>query len=201
MRHTILVAVLAAAVRVQAQERLSREEALRFAFAACADLRQMQDTPIPTDPDVKRPVVVREGEYGGMVLPEAKLDAKAVAATEKGITPIGQMWLHRLSPLVDWRAVPREKLNLVGVSTWEGYTSASLLALGVRKDDRGGLELVVYGKGKDPILATRLEAVESRQENPIELSAARTSEGATVTLKILGKYEARFDVTDPDLHG
>jgi hypothetical protein len=202
MRHSIIVAVmLAVAIKAQAQEKLSREEALRFAFAVCADLHQLQDTPIPTDPDVKRPVAIREGEYGGMVLPETKLAADAIAKADKTPVPIGQIWLHKVAPLVDWRVVQREEMKLVGISTWEGPTTASLHALGVRKDDKGGLELLVYGKGKEPILRAPLKAIASSQENPIELSAERTYEGATVTLKILGKYEASFTVTDPDLHG
>jgi hypothetical protein len=202
MRRTIIVAaLLAIGAPVGAQEKLSREEALRFAFAVCADLRELQDTPIPTDPDVKRPVAVREGEYGCMVLPETKLAAEAIAKADKAPVPIGQIWLHKVAPIVDWRVVGREDLKLVAVSTGEGPTTASLHALAVRKDDKGGLELLVYGKGKEPILRAPLRTIESRQENPIEIAAERTYDGATVTLKILGKYEASFTVSDPDLHG
>ena len=80
MKTTSIAAVLlTAAFAVQAQERLPREEALKYAFFVSVNLKEMLKTPIPTDPDVKRPVVLREGDYGGMVLPETKLTAETLA--------------------------------------------------------------------------------------------------------------------------
>ena len=80
MKTTTIAAVLLTGVlAVQAQERLPREEALKYAFIVSANLKEMLNTPIPTDPDVKRPVALRDGDYGGMVLPEAKLTAEKLA--------------------------------------------------------------------------------------------------------------------------
>ena len=36
------------------------------------------------------------------------------------------------------------------------------------------------------------------QENPIEISAERKDEGGLVTLRLVGKYEASFMVTEPE---
>ena len=62
-----------------AQDKLPREQALKYALVASGNLKEMLNTPIPTDPDVKRVVVVRDGDYGGMLLPEAKLSAAGCA--------------------------------------------------------------------------------------------------------------------------
>ena len=60
MKPIFTAAVLFAAVTgIQAQERVSREECLKYAFVATANLKEMLKTPIPTDPDVKRAVAVR----------------------------------------------------------------------------------------------------------------------------------------------
>ena len=73
-----MAAFIAGLTTIQAQEQLSRQDALKYAFIVSADLPAMLKTPIPTDPDVKRPVAMRDGEYGGMVLPESKLGPEAL---------------------------------------------------------------------------------------------------------------------------
>ncbi len=58
--------------------------------------------------------------------------------------------------------------------------------------------MLVYGSGKDAVHAVPLKSVSGRQENPLEISAERQENTGIVKLKILGKYEATFKVTDPD---
>lgn len=194
----LLACALATPVRSMAQQRLSRSEALQFAFAVCLDLKQMQGTPIPTDPDVKRVVAIRDEDYGGMLLPETKLSLPAIEQAGATVAPLGQLWLHKLVPLIDYQLPEPAKLRMVTVQTPEGTLTAPLCALGVRKATAGGLELLVYGQGREPLLATPLRPISVQQENPIEIYAERSSDGGRVTLQILGKYEATFQVTDPE---
>ena len=93
MKHTLLtLTVLGTLASASAQEKLPREEALKYAFIVAGDLKQLQATPIPTDVDVKQPVVIHDGDFGGMVLPEAKLNADAIAKAGEKIVPLGQVW-------------------------------------------------------------------------------------------------------------
>src|SRR6187399_1618381 len=87
--------------QLSAQEQLPREQALKYAYAVSVNLEQLQGTPIATDVDLKRPIVLKDGEYGGMFLPEAKLTAEGVAKISDKVAPIGQLWLHKLTPMVD----------------------------------------------------------------------------------------------------
>jgi hypothetical protein len=82
-----------------AQERLAREKALKYALLVSVDLKQLQGTPIPTDMDLKQPVVVYEGDHGGMLLPEAKLTSEAFAKAGDKIVPIGQLSKSTVSTL------------------------------------------------------------------------------------------------------
>jgi hypothetical protein len=199
MKQIILMtAWIAALASAQAQEQLSRPEALKYAFIVSADLPAMLKTPIPTDPDVKRPVAVRDGDYGGMVLPETKLSAEVFAKAGKEAAPVGQLWLLRLVPLTEGQPVPASKLRMVEASSEEGKATVPCCALGVCKGGDGVLELLVFGKDKEPVLRTPLLTISSQQENPVEISAERKENGGLVTLRFLGKYEARFMVTDPD---
>lgn len=58
----------------------------------------------------------------------------------------------------------------------------------------GRLELLVYGKDKEPIQRVALQTTAGQQENTIDLETEAQGGGATLVLKILGKYEARLKV-------
>ncbi|MGO8930942.1 MAG: hypothetical protein ACLQU3_29140 [Limisphaerales bacterium] len=199
MKRTILMAALIAGLTTtQAQELLSRQEALKYAFVVSADLPAMLKTPIPTDPDVKRPVAARDGNYGAMVLPETKLTADVFSKAGKEAAPVGQLWLLKLVPLADGQPAPASKLKMVEASSDEGQATVPCCALGVRKVGDSGLELLVFGKDKEPVLRAPIQTISRQQENPIEMTAERKDDGGLLTLRFLGKYEASFMVTDPD---
>lgn len=201
MKILFVGAALAATLTLSmAQEHLSREEALKYAFWVSADLKPMLSTPIPTDPDVKRPVAVREGDYGGMVLPEAKLALSQLSGIQDRVVSVGQLWLRGLVPLRGAELPPTDQLHWVNVSTDEGSATVPCCALGMMKNNSGSLELLVYGKNKEPLLKVPVKTIQGAQENPVEMQAERRDDGGWITLRILGKYEASFMVTDPDLY-
>ena len=192
----ITLTVLTTLQLVSAQERLPREEALKVAFLVSADLKQLQNTPIPTDVDVKQPVAMRDGDYGGMVLPEAKLTREALAKAGEQVVPIGQLWLLKLTPVRDGAGIPGDKLRLVTLKHEGDEVTVSQCALGVRRNGPDALELLVFGKDKEPLLKAPLKKIEAQQEPPIDLSAERTGDEGRITLRILGKYEAGLMVTE-----
>ncbi len=199
MKKTLMLSVvLVALVSTQAQEKLPREETLKYAFITCVNLKQMVGTPIPTDPDVKRPVALKDGEYGGMVLPESKLTADVLTKAGKDVVPVGQLWMVKLAPMNDGQVVPAEKLRMVHLSSGDREGDVPCCALGVRKNGEGTLELLIYGKGQEPVVHVPLKAVSNSQEIPIDMSAERNDDGGRITLSFFGKYQASFMVTDPD---
>jgi hypothetical protein len=188
----LLAPLFAVLAPLQAQQAVPRDELLRVAaYIVSLDLKQMLNTPIPTDPDVKRPVALREGERGVMALPESKL-ADGLARQGREVVPVGQLWLRKLVPQCGSQAVRPEQLQLVSLTVGDRTESAVLCALGVSKDAGGKLQLLVYGKGKDPLLELPLKSISAAQENPIELSAAVQGNSAVLTLRLLGKHEASF---------
>ncbi len=192
---TLLLTGLFAA---QAQERLSREEALKYAFYVSLDLKEMLKTPIPTDPDIKRPVAVRDADHGGMILPESRLSPETFANADKGVKPVGQLWLVKLAPVNEGAAVSKAKLRTVHVRGGDQEVDAVCCALGVRKDGNSGLELLIYGKDKEPVTRAPVKSMSVPQDDPIEVSCERQDNKAVVTLRFLGKYEATFAVTEPE---
>lgn len=190
-----LVATLHAAL---AQEYLSREETLKYAFFASLDLRQLTGTPLPTDVDVKRAVAMRDGDYGAMVLPEAKLAPEAIDKAGQAPVAVGQLWLHRLTPMRDGWAIPADELRLAAVTHDEGTTSVPQCTLAVRRTSSGQLELAVLGRTKQALLAVPLKPIEAKPNaEPIEMAASREADDSgRITLRILGRYEARVPVTE-----
>src|ERR1035441_4932136 len=196
MKNTLLALTLLSTLALaSAQEKLSREETLRYAFVVAGDLKQLQATPIPTDVDIKQPVAVRDGDFGGMVLPEAKLNAEAIAKAGEKVVPVGQVWLLKLTPMQDGDAVGASKLRMVTL-TYEGdQVKVAQCALGVQRNGAGSLELLVFGKDKEPVVKVPLKTMDAKQDVPIDLSAERESDSGKVTLNILGKYTATVAVT------
>ena len=195
--RAILAAVLflASVSLAQGQETLPRDEALKAAFRLCRDLPKMLETPIPTDPDVKRPVGVRGDNRGGLLLPESKLCLETVAKAGPEAAAIGQLWLLKVVPVVGGQSAQADQLQMVTVSGDQETAAVALCALGVRQGADGRPELLVYGKGKEPLLHVALTPISDKQENPIELTAEQQGDGALLTLKILGKYSASFAVS------
>jgi hypothetical protein len=199
MKRTIIAAVLFTSVlAAQSQERLSREEALKYAFFTSVDLKEMLQTPIPTDPDVKRPVAMKDADHGGMILPEAKLSAGIFANAGKEATSVGQLWLVKLAPMNEGQVVAKTKLRTVHVRGGDQEADAVCCALGVSKDADRGLELVIYGKGKEPVARAPMKSISGQQDDPIDMSCDRQDDRGVVTLKFLGKYAATFAVTEPE---
>jgi hypothetical protein len=200
MKQTLVIlTLLTTLLLVSAQEKLSREEALKYASAVSADAKQLSGTPIKTDVDPQLPVAIQDGEFGGMVLPQKGLKVSDLAAAKEAIVPIGQMWLLKLTPMRNGEAIPSEKLRLATIQADGEEATVPQCALGVRRKNANALELVVFGKDKEPILTAPIKAISAQQDSPIDLSAERDSDSGQVTLKILGKYEASFAVTELQL--
>lgn len=200
MKKTIIALTLITTLQLgHAQDRLSHSEALDYAAIVGTDLKQLRETPIPSSVDLTQPVVLRDGEFGGMVLPEATLSLENLAKAGDGITPIGQLWLLRLVPMSNGEAIPGDKLRLATIKHDNETYRVPQCALGVRRTDSGGMELLVFGKDKEPLFKVALKQVEVKQGVPLDMDADRESDSGELTLKILGKYEAKFKVTESQL--
>ncbi len=199
MKKTILLAALLTLANwASAQESLSREEALKYALATHMNLAALKSAPVKVDADLKYAVGAKEGEYGVLLIPECKLTANRMAKAGDKVVPVAQLWTHRLAPKNGDTVVAKDSLNLVSVTGPDGEVSVPLFILGVRSK-ADGLELLIYGKDKEPLVTVPMKSIDTKQEAPIELTASKEGdEAGRITLKFRGKYEASFLVTDPD---
>jgi hypothetical protein len=184
----------------RAQDRLPETEALRYAAMVDSVQAGLRNTPGAVNVDLKRPVAHRDGDYGLMILPAATLSAETFAHIGAESVPIGQLWLLKLAPLLDGQVIANDQLRMVEVSGSEGTATVPCCHLGVRQASAGGLDLLVFGKGQEPILTTPLKPIAARQSTPIDVEVERQSDSGRVTLKLAGRYAAVIAVTDPELY-
>ncbi len=179
-----------------AQEMLSREEAMRYAFVAALHEPSTTQAPIRVDSDLKRPVAGHDGDYGVLILPETKLSAATLQGIQGDVVPVGQLWLRKLTPMADGSAIDESQLQMVRISHEGNTTRVPLCLLGVRKGKEGALELVVYSKGKEPLVKVPMTKVSRTQSLPIEFTSERESDSGRVTLRLVGQYEATLFLTE-----
>lgn len=177
----------------QAQEVVPQDEAMKASLALWYASGDLSDLALKVDPDIKYPYGVAKKDVGMIVIPETKV-AEVLAKAGEKVLPIGQLWLKGLVPEVDGKTVPESELKFVEVAVKEDNTSVVLCTLGVKKTESKGLELVVYGKGKEPLLTAPFKTIKTKQANPIELEVVPGSGNAQVIVKVAGQQEASFAV-------
>lgn len=199
MKNTLLLLTLATALtQACAQEVLSREETKRYAELTHRDPKLLEKAPLKITADLDKAIAAREGEHAGMIVPDCGLTAEALGKIDKDVLPVGEIWLYRLGPMNDGRLIAEEKLNIITVKNDSDSAKVPLCVTGIRKKD-DKLELLVYGKSKEPLLTLPLKAIDAKQQMPLEMEAEQGGNSGTVTLKILGKYKTSFEVTELEL--
>ncbi|MBL8795698.1 MAG: hypothetical protein JNM56_17465, partial [Planctomycetia bacterium] len=107
-----LVAAGCLAFLASAQDRIPENEATEIARVLNEHAAKLTNLPLKTTVDTAKPYGQRQGKYGAMVIPDAKLKLDA----DKEVLPLGQFWLRNLSPVVNGKSVDDEKLRIVKVS-------------------------------------------------------------------------------------
>lgn len=178
-----------------AQERIPAEDAQKIARILIENAGKLADAQLKTDPDPDKAFGLRKGEHGAMVLPDKKLSADAFSKAGKDPTPAGQFWFRNVTLVVDGKPAASNQLRVVTVTADGKDHSLALFFLGVRKKGND-LELVLFAKEKEPILAVPLTKADVRQELPIEFEAAKGDAEKTgvLTLNLLGKYQAKITI-------
>ena len=99
----------------------------------------------------------------------------------------------------DGSALASDKLRVATVRHKDQDVSLAQCALGVRRNHLDALELLVFGKDKEPLVTLPLKRMDAPQELPLDFTAERTGDAGCLTIKILGKYDAKLMVTELEL--
>jgi len=202
MIKALLTVVLAAVLLVpcSAQEVVPLDEARRGARKVTDVLGSPNDAPFALTVDVTKPQAIKAGKAGLLVIPDKQLTAESLAAIGSEITPIGQLWTVNVSLGKEGQAVANDKLRFLTVNDGNRDVDLQLYYLGASKNADGKLDLVVFAKGKEPLLKQPLAKSDSTSSQllPIEISGRKEDDNTgTLSLRLMGGYSADLVVKRP----
>jgi hypothetical protein len=148
--------VLVLAGAASAQERIPHEDALKYAGLFVEKSAKASDLQIKVEPDAKKPYGLHQENMGTMAIPTKTLSAETLRNVGKEVTPLAQLWARNLTLVHKDLPVANDRLRLMTISIDDQEHTLPLFLLGARKKEDGSLELLVYAKGKAPILSVPL---------------------------------------------
>ncbi len=195
LRLITLLAIALLARQAAAQEIVPQEDLAKVVPRALARLADFDNLPLKTDAEGAKAFGMKIRNYAAVVIPDKGLTKEALAKASSQVLPIGQLWLSKLSPAVKDATTPNSRLRLVTLTIKEEDHRLPLLLLGVRKQADNRLELVVYAKDKEPLLALPLTKAGTKQEFPLEIAMRQgTTTLGLIDINILGEYQATLPV-------
>lgn len=194
--YSLIVGVLLlAAGSVYGQERVdaARTNQISILLSITAQ-NTVKDPNVKTEVDFLKGYAMNKGDQVVLVIPDKNLTKEAVEKTGgKGVLPVGQLWLRDVVPQIGEKGASNDQLRFVKVELGKESLEAQLSYLALGRDDKAEPMLLVFGKGKEPLLKQKLEVNESKQELPIELELVAPEEKPLeLTLKLFGKYRAKI---------
>jgi len=191
-----LLAAFALAHSARAQEMIDPEEAQKIAQKLAAVSTASSDQPFNVDPDAGKPVGIKGGDAGLIIMLDKKLSADSLANAGKTATPVAQLWMHKISLANSGSAVGKDKLRTFTVGDGDKARDVQLFLVGVVKNEQGATEIVIYGKGAEPIVRAPLaKHFAAKKEVAVDVSARKTGDdAAALGLDFFGEYAAELAV-------
>ncbi len=193
---TFLLGLAALALPLHAQENIGLEEAQNIAQKLIETLGKPADAPLVLDVDGDKPQGLKANETGLIVIPQKNLTAETFGAATSAVVPVGELWMRKIVLSADGKATPNDVQRVLSITSGDKNVEVIVYLLGVAKNDKGALELVLFARGKESIVRVPIEKRElAKQEFPITVSAEKTGEqAATISMQFLSQYEAKVQV-------
>ena len=187
---SLALAALALTSFAPADDAIPLDKAQEGARKLASILGQPGDLPLVTNPDNEKPQAIKAGEVALMVIPDQSLSADALGSASSAVIPIGQLWTHQI---ILSTSTPSQQRTFTFPQKDRDLT-VNLYLLGAAKNASGALELVVFGRDKEPLAHLPLTAGDGASQSfPIEISGQKESDDTgRLTLSILGKHKAEM---------
>jgi len=179
-----------------AQEAIDLEEAQKIALKLVSAATASADQPFNVEADPDKPVGFKGADAGLIIVPDKRLTAEAMANAGKTLTPVAQLWTYKITLSSGGQSVDSGKTRTITVGDGDKSRDVQLFLVGVTKNEQGALELVVFGKGNEPVLRAPVTQLHAAKQNlPIEATGRKTTDTtATLTVDLFGQYTADIAV-------
>jgi hypothetical protein len=187
---------LSMALGAMAQEAVPLEEAQKIAQKLAATPTASGDQPFTVEVNAEQPVALRGGDAGLIILPDKHLTADSFANAGKAVTPVAQLWTYRVTLANGGKSLENSQVRVVTIGEGDQRKDTQFFLIGVVKNEQGVAELVIFGKGREPVLHVPLtKSSAGSQDFPIALSGRQTGDdSATLTLNLPGQFTADLGV-------
>jgi len=172
-------------------EVVPEEIAQQVVEASVEELKKVTDAPFKVEVDASKSTVVGGLEVGGIAfLAHKNVTEDALKKSDKEVAPLGVLGLYRLSLLADKKTVPADKLR-AGIIVIEGTTlEVSFCFVGVKTEQDGKRQLLIYGKDKEPLVKLPLSDFETKVDRPVAIECKVGNGDGTLHLNVLRKFQA-----------
>src|SRR5262249_45331837 len=129
------------------------------------------------------------------VIPDAKLTAEALKKHDKGVLPVGVMFITEAVTIVSGdKAVPADGHLSMEITVDNKTVKVHPITLAAaRVADR--LVLLAYAKDKKPAIVAELNEEEEKSDHGLDVSVRKAGDRrATVVVNVLSKYRACLQV-------
>jgi hypothetical protein len=177
----------------QAQEKAPPEEARKIAGQLAEHQFTIENPQVEIKADSEKAALLKADGIGVLIILDKNLSAKSFENIDKEMVPVAQMWSLKVVPAADGKATPDAKLRIISLDTDDKHYKLPLCLLGARKK-ADKLELVVFGKDKEPLLTLPLTKSGSGS-GEVDISGEKKSEDSgELTFTFPGKYQAKLGV-------
>jgi len=188
----ILLSTLTTIVHA-AVERVPIEDAQKGTLLLNNALGELKDAPFKLEVNAFRPCAVKgDGKAAALVVPAYSLNERIKDARRKTAIPAGQLWLHKMVPVVNGQAASPDSLRRIKIKTDEGESEVNMFHLAFERFGDGG-KLLVIGKGKEPLVEVLLKPMKVPQEVPLELEVKPDAAGKPeLVFYVADQFEGRL---------
>jgi hypothetical protein len=199
MKKAIAAAVILGCGVVLAQvEDVPRDRAQKFGGILVQTSAEFENLAIKIEADAQKTHAIKSKAMAALIIPDRKFSEDRMKSVDKEIVPVGQLWLLKMAPAKDGKITAEEKLRMVSVKADKEEHQLSLYLLGLRKTE-DGRELLVYAKGKEPLLTLAVTKAAETQDLPLRVSGEKAGDNTgRITINLLGKHKADFLVMPKD---
>jgi hypothetical protein len=195
IRHAVSAALLGALLaclpaRGEEPQRIDGDKAKEVAKVLVDAIAKLE-LPVKPSVDGKSGTGMHKDKVGVFVIPDTKLTADALKKHEKGVLPVGILFMtDAVTPVSGDKPVPAKDHLTTEVTIGDNTVTVNVVALAAaRVADR--LVLLAYAKDKKPVVVAELNEVEDKTDHVLDVEARKQEEKrAALVINVLGKYKA-----------
>ena len=186
-------AVLALVLILPSAHSQSREEAVHWAHQISKSAGKLKDAPFQAPLHLYSSVLFKQDGIAALIMPVEGMNRDWIKQAGAKPVPLGALWFLGVKPATGKHAAfADEKLQVATIqSNGEHRLHGALLAVRQNGEHK---ELLVYGRGQQPLLTIPMTEMLLHQRGPIDILATDEDDRRYLVLHLYGRFMVRIPV-------